>query len=301
MTVNLVNQGATLPSHYRIDHISDIHFWNIPMNPFVWRGKRVLGLTNLLLRRARKFRLEAIPELLAAIEADHPDHLVVSGDISTTALETEFNSFKTAFHSWLQDPALTTIVCGNHDRYTRPSMREKVFESHFDRFNGGGREPFLKPLTDGLLLVGVDPCRPNPLSARGWVTPEMAGQLQRLLDTKSVADAKTLVLVCHYPAEVPPNHAEHQGGHRLEGANLLLESLRYIQVPLYWLHGHIHHPWRFRSPLIPNLVYLNPGAPILRRSQGYSLGRWVLDWDGQELRAEWKSLDHAREMLDDLA
>jgi 3',5'-cyclic AMP phosphodiesterase CpdA len=287
--------------NYRIVHISDIHFWRIPWNPFEWYGKRVLGLTNLILRRARKFRLEAIPELLEAIETDHPDHLVVSGDISTTSLESEFLEFKKAFQDWLQNPTAATILSGNHDRYTRGAMRNKTFEGHFGEFCGGGKDPFLKSLTDGLVLLGLDPCCPDPIFARGLATPQMADQLRSLVETCNGNGTKTILLVCHYPAEVPPEHEEHQRGHELLGANLVLDALRPSQVPVYWLHGHIHHPWRFRSPSVPHIVYLNPGAPVLRRSSGYSLGRWILDWDGIEVRTEWRSLDHSKEMLVDMS
>ena len=289
-----------MSSKYRIVHISDIHFWQIPWNPLAWYGKRMLGLSNLILRRARKFRLEAIPELLKAIESDHPDHLVVSGDISTTSLECEFLAFEKQFQSWLQHPRMATILCGNHDRYTRRVARVRSFENHFGQFCGGGREPFLKPLADGLILLGLDPCRPDPLFARGLVTSLMAERLQTLLTSCQGQGAKAIVFVCHYPAEVPPQHEEHQGGHELREAALLLEVLKITPLPVYWLHGHIHHPWRFRSPKISNLVYLNPGAPILRRKNGYSLGRWVLDWDGKELQTEWRSLPHAQGLLEDL-
>jgi len=289
-----------LSSYYRIVHISDIHFWHIPWNPLAWYGKRILGLTNLILRRARKFRMEAIPELLAAIESDHPAHLVISGDISTTSLEYEFKEFEKAFQAWLNDPLATTLLCGNHDRYTRRAERNKTFESYFGQFCGGGRDPFLKPLADGLVLVGFDPCCPDPIFARGLVAPFMANQLRSLVEAYEGNGTKAVVFVCHYPAEVPPKHEEHQRGHELRGANLLLDALRSTQVPIYWLHGHVHHPWRYRSPSLPNLIYLNPGAPILWRSKGYSLGRWILDWDGNEMRVEWRALGHAQGILEDL-
>lgn len=286
---------------YRIVHISDLHFWRIPWNPLAWYGKRILGLSNLILRRARKFKLEAILELIQAIESDHPDHLVVSGDISTTSLESEFCAFERSFQPWLQDSRKATILCGNHDRYTRRVARMRSFENHFARFNGGGTTVFMNHLSDGLMLLGLDPCRPDPLFARGLVTSLMAEQLQKLVNSCQEQGAKVMIFVCHYPAEVPPQHEDHQKGHELREAGLLLEVLQTSPMPVYWLHGHIHHPWRFRSPRIPNLIYLNPGAPILRRKHGYSLGRWILDWDGQELRTEWRSLPQAQGVLEDLA
>jgi hypothetical protein len=95
--------------------------------------------------------------------------------------------------------------------------------------------------------------------------------------------------VCHFPAEIPPEYASSERGHELVDAPLLLEALSSVAIPVYWLHGHLHHPWRFASPTLSHVTYLNPGAPLLRRSQGVSLGRWVLDWDGTAVHTEWRS------------
>jgi 3',5'-cyclic AMP phosphodiesterase CpdA len=271
-------------------HISDVHFWRIPLDPRLWTGKRLLGLANLIVRRARKFRREAIPELLKAIEEDQPDHLVVSGDLSTTSLVAEFEDFSAAFAPWMDDPARMTVIPGNHDRYTRSTVRERLFEKHFGNLCHGGTFPFLKELAPGLALAGFDPCQPNPLSAKGRVHEAAVSKLEALLPDLRARGIRRLLFACHYPAEVPPEHRGHEKGHELLHPDQLLAALSPVSVPIFWLHGHIHYPWRYTSPRIPNLVYLNPGAPTLRRPHGFSLGRWVLDWDGENLEVQWKSL-----------
>ncbi len=278
---------------FRIVHISDLHFWHLPGNPLVWRGKRLLGLANLLLRRARKFRLEAAPQLVEEIHKDQPDHLVVSGDISTTSLNLEFQAFRQMFSDWLESPGKITLVAGNHDRYTRRVMREKLFEKTFSDIldpDSGSRIRLIQP---GLGLATFDPCVPRPISARGFVDPFQLRLLEESIRSCDWSSLRALLFVCHYPAEVPLQHADHQKGHGLVGAEGILKVLQEVPVPICWLHGHIHHPWRFFSPSIPNLTYYNPGSPLLRRSQGISLGRWVLDWDGQRIHSEWRSLPAA--------
>ena len=282
---------------YRILHISDIHLWNFTWNPLLWLGKRGLGLANLALRRARKFRREEMPHLLLALEEDDADHLVVSGDLTTTSLPSEFDDFRRTFEGWLTGPERATVLPGNHDRYTQATYRKRVFDSLFGEYCGGGRLPFLKRLAEGLDLIGFDTSVPRPLSARGLVQAADVEKLTTLLAKVRENSAKTLLFVCHYPAEVPPEHAKHERGHELVDAHLLLEALSRFPIPVYWLHGHLHHPWRFASPTLSHVVYLNPGAPLLRRSEGVSLGRWLLDWDGKDLLTEWRSRPEAASYL----
>lgn len=282
---------------YRVVHISDLHFWRIPLQPWHWYGKRLLGLTNLVLRRARKFRREAVPLLLQEIELDQPDHLIVSGDLTTTALHGEFEDFGAAFISWLDRTERLTVIPGNHDRYNRHVHRGKRFEQYYAPLMGEGTFPFLKDLTPGLVLIAFDPCHPNPISARGSVRDCDLKALLPLLDKAKQGGAKSVLFVCHYPAEMPAPHQARAKGHELRRGNLLLDALKQVEVPIYWLHGHVHQPWRYTSPTLPNVTYLNPGAPTLRRKEGFSLGRWVLDWDGEEMKTEWKSLPAAANWL----
>ena len=273
---------------YRIVHISDLHVWRFTANPLLWIGKRGLGLANLALRRAREFRREELPRLVEAIVADGADHVILSGDLTITSLDSEFARVRSALSPLLSDPTRATILPGNHDRYTRRATRNRVFESHFGAFCEGGRFPFLKPLAEGLDLIGFDPNVPRPFSAKGLVKEAEVARLKQLLEETERRGTRTLLFACHYPSEAPDRPEAQKHGHDLEQGELLLEALRAISIPIYWLHGHIHHPWRFQSPSIPNLTYLNPGAPLYRGPDGISLGRWILDWDGEAMRTEFR-------------
>jgi len=284
---------------YRIAHISDIHLWRFTWNPFLWMGKRALGLGNLALRRGRKFRREALAQLVAAIEGDGVDHLVVSGDLTTTSLPQEFALCKDGLSRALNSPTRATVLPGNHDRYTRATYRRRLFDLYFGDFCDGGRFPFLKPLTEGLDLIGFDPNIPRPFSARGLVKNDDVEKLKGLLKEIPNRGTETLLFVCHYPAEVPSPHHEQGRAHELVGGESLVAALSGIEIPIYWLHGHIHNPWRHQSPTVPNLIYLNPGAPLYRTEAGVSLGRWILDWEGGKLRTEWRSTPETSESLVD--
>ena len=84
-------------------------------------------------------------------------------------------------------------------------------------------------------------------------------------------------------------------------SRLVVNALKQLSVPIFWLHGHIHFPWRYQSPTVPNLVYLNPGSPLLKRREGITYGRWVLEWNGTEMKTEWRSSPHLKNALLDLS
>jgi 3',5'-cyclic AMP phosphodiesterase CpdA len=276
--------------NYRIVHISDVHIWQFTLNPARWMGKRVLGLGNLALRRARKFRRGDLPLLLDCLDQDTANHLVVTGDLTTTSLPSEFLFMREALHGWLTGPDRATILPGNHDRYTRGTYRSGHFDFHFGDFCEGAEFPFRKKLAPGLELIGFDPNIPRPFSARGLVRPEPLERTRALLDEiEREGNVGALIFGCHYPGEVPPQYAAFEKGHEMVGAHQLVEALGKVKMPVYWLHGHIHRPWEYRSKTAHNVTYLNPGAPLLKRSRGISLGRWILDWDGQHMRTEWRS------------
>ncbi len=275
--------------NYRIVHTSDIHVWDFPLNPVLWVGKRTLGLGNLILRRARKFRQEYLPDFVAKILADQPDHLILSGDLSTTSLSSEFEKIRKAFQPWIESSKTSTVVPGNHDRYTQWAQRRRLFDRYFGNTTDHLEYPFLKNLSDGLDLIGFDPCRPQPISARGLAKLGHIKELRRLVASVNKSETKCLLFACHYPGEVPPEHLKHEKGHEMVNARMVVDALSHLSIPVYWLHGHIHYPWRYKSPTVPNLVYLNPGAPLLKRKEGVSFGRWVLDWDGNAMEEEWRS------------
>ena len=109
----------------RIVHLSDIHFWRYEFHPLRLASKRLFGMLSLVLRRARRFRLERVPELVEYVRSLDPDHILITGDVTTTALPAEFQAARAALTRWLDDPVRVTIVPGNHDRYTLRAHRSR--------------------------------------------------------------------------------------------------------------------------------------------------------------------------------
>ena len=125
----------------RIVHLSDIHFWRYAFHPLRLLSKRLLGTASLFLGRGRRFRLERVPELIERVRSLDADHLLITGDLTTTALPGEFHHARTALSALLHDPAKVTIIPGNHDRYTLRAHRSRRFEHYFGAFAPDGPVP----------------------------------------------------------------------------------------------------------------------------------------------------------------
>src|SRR5688572_31842686 len=140
-------------------------------------NKRIFGMANLLLNRAWKYRMESMPALVKHIEELRPDHLLITGDLTTTALEEEFRAVHDALKPLLRGPSSTTVIPGNHDRYTPEATRNGLFEKYFAEFAPSGTYPWLKRIGNGDAILGLDASSPTRFnSARGMIS---AQQLQK--------------------------------------------------------------------------------------------------------------------------
>jgi hypothetical protein len=254
---------GTLP--LRIVHLSDIHFWQYEFHPLRLFSKRLIGMSSLLLGRARQFRIERVPELVAHVRSLRPDHILITGDITTTALPAEFQAARAALGQWFDDPARVTIVPGNHDRYTLRAHRSRRFEAYFGGFSAERPYPWLRMLEEGTAVLGLDPTR-SGISARGKLPRSQlirAGEL--ILEAQRVP---RLVIACHYPVAVPLEHRREFARKPLVNAAEVGQWLSTIGPHLFCC-GHVHAVWAHQPHSIPNQLSLNPGAPLLRDSLGH--------------------------------
>ena len=248
----------------RIVHLSDIHFWQYAFNPLRLLSKRLLGTTSLLLGRASRFRLERVPELVARVQELNADHILITGDLTTTALPAEFRAALTALADLLADASRVTVIPGNHDRYTVRARYSLRFEQYFGAFAPQSAFPWLRRLGPETAILGLDPTR-SGISASGKLPPAQLNAAQEIL--AAAGPIAQLVIACHYPSAVPPQF-EHEYAHKpLINRIELREWLRTIGPHLFCC-GHVHAAWAYRPDEIPNQLSLNPGAPLLRDSRG---------------------------------
>jgi 3',5'-cyclic AMP phosphodiesterase CpdA len=242
-------------------HLSDIHIWRYTWHPAYWAGKRAVGMLALLRGRARRFRLERLEDVVGRVQVLRPDHLLITGDLTTTALPAEFEDARRRLAPLLGDPARATILPGNHDRYTRAALRSRAFESAFGAFQPEPSWPWLRRLDAETAILGLDPTRPH-LTATGKLPAAQLERARELLADPARRPRRTIV-ACHYPVSAPPAFRGELARKRLVNAGRLKGWLATLGRHLYCC-GHVHAAWAFRPADLPDQLCLNAGAPLMR-------------------------------------
>ncbi len=281
--------------HLRILHFSDIHleapsWFEVP--PSDWLGKRIVGGLNLWLRRRAHHRdapakLDALHRL---IEEQRVDLLVCTGDYTAlgTWPELRFARRRIAPLAASAPMGLLTVP-GNHDVYLTDARRDRRFERLFWRWlhtdlpawrAGDGPFPAVRLLGKHLAIVAIDSSRPNPQpwKSSGRIPESQLRSLSALL-TGPLA-SRYVLLATHYAPRLPDGRPD-AWRHGLENAEALLEACCIASGRLALLHGHIHHRFALRRPILPVDVF---GAGSLTHAGREGL--WLFQWDDAQQRGE---------------
>jgi len=245
----------------RVAHVTDIH-WYAPPRFAELTWKRCLGSTNLyLLGRKSQFDRGVQQQLVTHVAALEPDVVLVTGDLTSQALEAEFELARGDL-----DPLLSTrpvlVIPGNHDVYTRQSQRDRAMERWFGPWMGLCEGGIGRLDVGDLTMVGLDPNRPMALGSSGVLPSAQLNALEALLSDSVMAD-RSVGLAIHYPP-VDRRGQRYDGiRHGLINATDLVGVLdRAPKRPAFIACGHIHHG--FRAPLKLSdghvVPVLNPGT-----------------------------------------
>lgn len=234
----------------RVAHFSDLHLLSLDGVPAArFLNKRLSGWLNLRIKRGSIHRADYVRAVAREIAARAVDHVVVTGDLTNLALETEFELTRELLEKDLGlDPSRITVVPGNHDLYTRGSMTSR----RFARFCGAwmqsdlpelavdtaaGPFPIVK-LRGSIAVVALSSAVPRlPLVAAGELGAAQLGALRRVLAHPQVS-SRTLVLALHHPAVHGFSRLKlHVEG--LRDAAALVAELQSVPRGLL-LHGHLH-------------------------------------------------------------
>ncbi len=248
----------------RIVHLSDVHVWRYVANPLQLFNKRALGMANLLAGRAARFRLERLDDVVARIVSLAADHILITGDLTTTAHPSEFVEALRALEPLLRDTTRATVLPGNHDRYTSGSVRDRTFERFFGGYSPPSAYPWLRQLDERTAILGLDPTRAH-LSARGRLPSAQIEAMKRILANWS---DDRLIIASHYPLSAPPDYARELSRKRQVNAAAVIEALKSVAPHIYCC-GHVHAAWAFQPLELPNQLCLNAGAPLLRDLTGH--------------------------------
>ena len=234
----------------RIAHFSDLHLLSLAgVSPLRFLNKRLTGWANLRLKRKSIHRAAYVRAIAREVTRHGVDHVVITGDLTNLALESEFALVREVLESDLGvAPSEVTIVPGNHDVYTRGASSSRRFERFLAPYlrsdlpdlavdTPAGRFPVVK-LRGKAAIVGLSSAVPRPpFVAAGEIGPSQLDALTRILDRPELA-GRTIVLALHHPPrnEWSPHKLYLEG---LRDAEALLVCLRSMPRGLI-LHGHLH-------------------------------------------------------------
>lgn len=280
----------------KIVHISDIHIWRYTWDLRHLLGMRALGMMELLKGRARRFQLDRLGAVVNRVLELEPDHILITGDLTTTALPSEFREAARLLAPLLADPARVSIVPGNHDRTTRRSFWSRRFEGTFGAFMPRLVFPWLRRLDGDTAILGLDPTRPH-FSPRGRLPADQLMAAQAMISDPDTRPGR-LIVACHYPLAAPLRYQRELFHKRLENDEAVRSWLAGIGPHLYCC-GHVHAAWAFQPSSLPNQICLNAGAPLMRDATGLRLpGFLEIQLDGDAVtvihhawtRAEWTAV-----------
>ena len=288
----------------RILHFSDLHIGlglqRIPWSD--WPGKRLAGGMNLLRGRGRYFseaarKAEALVRLDAQLE---PDLVLCTGDLTALATDAEFEAARRLLDP-IPDGGRFVVTPGNHDLYTRSTVRQRRFERFFERgletdlpgLRTDGPWPLVRLPAHDVAVVAVNSARPHRtwwLSSGRIPAAQIEGLEVALTDPRVAG--RFVFLMTHYApcrADGTPDSRKHG----LRNLEAFLEAASSVERGAL-LCGHVHSVFRREIEGFAGEVFCAGSATYEGRE-----GVWVFDrdpegswyarrgsWNGEEYEIE---------------
>jgi 3',5'-cyclic AMP phosphodiesterase CpdA len=267
----------------RVLHCSDVHVTEDPsQTEFLRRGPRFWMSWYELVAKGRAEAFSQAPEAIRAIvrnaERHAVDHLVLSGDLTASALPSEFAGAAAALGELTSNPRRCTVIPGNHDTHNPAALEQRLFETNFGRplhsdlpaHTRVGPWPVVRLVGGGLAVIALHTSLlPSiPGVAYGRVGPAQLEGLRSVLADRALEGRAVLVVVHHAPlrADGRPDKLSHG----LRDAEALLELLPGPRFAV--LHGHIHQ--RYSHPATSQRPHLfGAGSSTQADRRGY----WLIE------------------------
>ena len=250
-------------------HITDIHFWEVVLNPLRLLNKRLLGNANVLLRRRHHYHTDRAIEYADALAATGAPVIFAGGDFTSTATAREFAQ-AAAFLDDLSARGLNVIAApGNHDVYTFESVRRKRFEHYLGRFMPEAGYPACIHLPGGTPMVIAPTVRPNLISSRGHIDDATIAKVTQWV---AAAPPGPVIVGAHYPLLPETGTYRSSAGRRLRNAEQLRQALGETGRNLIYIAGHVHRFSLVRDDTYENLLHLCTDAFVMGRKPGAQQG-----------------------------
>jgi 3',5'-cyclic AMP phosphodiesterase CpdA len=180
----------------------------------------------------------AVEAGLRFAEAERPDLVVVTGDLTMNGLPREF----IAARAWLRRlPRPWLATPGNHDTpYWNLPLRALTPFDRYRRFIGPVRDQAASPGLAAQTLNTARGAQPRLDWSKGAVSLDAC---QQVVDGFGAAPGALRVVVCHHPLVEATGAPVTGGVHRGEAAAAILSAGAVDAI----LTGHVHNP--FATPL----------------------------------------------------
>ena len=260
---------------FRLAHLSDLHFSKITWNPAQFLSKQWIGNLNWISSRQREFTqrpLELLPPLLKELQVDA---VLITGDLSCTSRETEFEMAKLFLDSLKEQGMRIFTLPGNHDQYTQRAYSTQRFYNFFDATYAPDDSPHPLSLKEDKLtstylghqwwLFSLDTALATPLfKSSGYFSEELEVKLEKAL--RDIPSEDRVILMNHFPLfsnETPRKE--------LVRKEALQELLKRFPSVTFYLHGHSHRHAiaDLRNSHLP--IVLDSGATAKKRGGTWNL------------------------------
>ena len=217
-------------------------------------------------------RAELAEKVLAFAEANHPDLVVLSGDLTQRAKPRQFQEARRFVDRF---PAPVLVVPGNHDVplyrfWERTFSPFQTYRKHF----ANDLEPVWRD--DELLVVGIN-------TAHGWTLKEGRVELSRLRELVALLEAAPpsvfKVVVAHHHLTPPPRFGTQTVA---RNAFQAITAFSEAGVDLV-LSGHQHQTYVATSEeFYPSgrapVIILHAGTTTSSRGRGSELDKNTFNW-----------------------
>ena len=265
---------------FLLAHLSDPHVASqLRLGVRDFAGKRLWGFLSWRLRRRHIHHRTVLDALAEDLLQQHPDHVVVTGDITNISLPAEF----LAASHWLASlgrPEFVSIIPGNHDAYVHvPWERSWVHWDDYMRSDADGAPvmgvatqfPFVRR-RQNVAIVGLSTAVTSaPGMAVGRLGTEQLHATRTLLDQLRAEGVFRVVLLHH-----PPITAAGDRHKRLVDAKAFVAMLRDTGAELV-LHGHDHvHRLRSLPSRLGDIATLGAASASAATVRGHAPAQYNL-------------------------
>lgn len=237
-----MNQNKSyILAHLSDPHLADHH--DIRLSDFL--NKRLFGYLKWRIHRRFSHHADVLTALVEDLQANQPDHIVVTGDLTHLGLPAEFLNAK----EWLEKlgkPSQVTVIPGNHDAYVGGDWDRNL--THWvDYIASDGLNitddvkissqilfPSLR-IRDPIALIGVSTAQPcSTFLATGSAGKGQLKKFEKILIDVGQMDLFRVVLIHH-----PPVPGVVSWRKRLLDADAFRAIIQDHGADLI-LHGHAH-------------------------------------------------------------